>query len=208
MKYNLLWQKFGRLTVIESAGANSHREHLWKCKCECGNEKIINAYALVSGHTKSCGCLAIDTSRILNTKHGERDSRLYRIYTNMKSRCYKENSSNYKYYGGRGIRVCEEWLGKDGAYNFCKWAKSNGYSDNLTLDRIDNNAEYSPSNCRWITWKQQQNNKRNNVKFSYKGQTKTMAEWADHYGIKYSTFQRMLKQKEFFEVVREIESYG
>ena len=210
MKYDLSGKKFGRLTAIETVGVNSHRERLWKCLCECGNETTVNSYALVSGHTKSCGCFSVDTARERNTKHGERRSRLYRIYSNMMLRCYNKNNDNYRYYGGKGVKVCDEWRGENGSTNFCKWAKKNGYQIHLTLDRIDSNGNYSPDNCRWVTIKQQQNNKSNNVHYNLNGTIKTKAEWADYFGVKYSTFQTMIKRFGFDETVKKVsgDNYG
>jgi hypothetical protein len=203
MKYDLLGKRFGKLVVIESVGVNSHNEHLWKCKCDCGNESIVNAYALVSGHTKSCGCLAADTSRKLFTKHGKYNSRLYRIYNNIKSRCYNEKHEHYFYYGGSDIAICDEWLGENGFINFYKWSIENGYDDSLTIDRIKNDGNYSPDNCRWVTIKEQQNNKRNNSRYTYNGQTKTLSEWASYFGVKYGSFCTKVYRKGFENAIHE-----
>ena len=112
----------------------------------------------------------------------------------MKQRCYNENGERYKDYGGRGIRVCQEWL--DGFINFYNWAMANGYRDNLTLDRKDANGNYEPSNCRWVTYKEQANNRRNNIVLSYKGEKKTLGEWAEEVGMEYDTLHaRIFIQK-------------
>lgn len=121
---------------------------------------------------------------MIGIKHGKYHTRLYRIYSNMKKRCYNSNMINYKNYGGRGIKVCNEWL--DNFMTFYDWAMDNGYRDDLTIDRIDINGNYEPANCRWLTYKQQANNRRNNVYLTYDGKTQTMKEWADELNIPYS----------------------
>ena len=114
-----------------------------------------------------------------NKTHGLSGTRLYRIYNNMKSRCYKPYATEYQEYGGRGITVCPEWLNRtSGFINFYNWSLQNGYSDTLTIDRIDNNKEYSPSNCRWVTRKLQNNNSRRTVKIEFMGETHSITEWA------------------------------
>lgn len=123
--------------------------------------------------------------------------RLYKIYQGMKERCYNKNKSNYKNYGGRGIVICDEWL-KD-YKTFKKWALNNGYSNNLTIDRIDNNGNYEPNNCRWATFKQQQNNKRNNHYIEYNGETKTLKEWSEYYNLNVDTLRSRLKRGLSFE---------
>lgn len=146
-------QKYGRWTVLEYAGHS-----LWKCKCECGTISCIDSYSLRSGNSSSCGCKTKEMASKTHKKHGFAGSRLYRIYYKMKERCYRPENDNYKYYGGRGITICAEWL-KDFSV-FAKWAMANGYADNLTIDKIDNEKGYSPDNCRWITIQEQQKNKR------------------------------------------------
>lgn len=140
---------------------------------------------LCSGKTKSCGCKKYEKMLLSRIKHGQSNSRLYGIYGEMKSRCYNPNRSSYKRYGGRGIKICDEWLGDQGAENFINWATANGYEDSLTIDRINVNGNYEPSNCRWATWQEQSNNKRNNRFITYNGETKTIAEWSRILNIKY-----------------------
>lgn len=121
----------------------------------------------------------------MKAKHGAWGTRLYTIYTQMKQRCYNPNRREYKNYGGRGIGVCSEWL--SGFDVFSNWAYSNGYCDNLTLDRINNNGNYEPNNCRWVSMKAQSNNKRGNIIVAYNGEEMTLSECADKYGVDYHT---------------------
>lgn len=170
---NLTQQKFGQLVVIERAtneGRNKKHTY-WLCKCDCGNYRIVATAHLKSGHTKSCGCLA------LTKKDDKTTKMLKKIYQGMKNRCYNSNVNEYGYYGGRGIKVCNEWL--ESFTEFHKWAMSNGYADGLTIDRKDVNGNYEPNNCRWATMKEQSNNTRNNHKIEYNGETHTLTEWAE-----------------------------
>jgi hypothetical protein len=152
-------KRYGRLTVIEVTKPKflpcGQRETQYLCKCDCGTEKIISYHDMSRGRTSSCGCLRKEGP---HTTHGKTHDRIYRIYNAMKTRCYNHNFPRYADYGGRGIRVCDEWL--NDFQRFYNWAIENGYAPNLSIDRINNEKGYSPGNCRWATAKEQNNNQR------------------------------------------------
>ena len=182
---NLIGERFGRLVVIERAGTDASGHTAWKCKCDCGNEKIARGSHLKVGYIKSCGCLVIDTLRDNSTKHGLEHTRIYRIWQGMRLRCYNEKSNRFHRYGGRGITICDEW--KNNIQSFYDWAMSSGYREDLTIDRIDNDKGYSPENCRWVTIKEQMNHTSKNRHMTINGVKKTIAEWAEESGMNYST---------------------
>lgn len=188
---DLTGQRFGRLVVLERAENSKNGQARWKCQCDCGNVKIIQGNHLRQGTTKSCGCLEKENLyKIAHQKtHGETKTRLYQIWSGIKQRCNNINSPDYYRYGGRGITICEEWLKYE---PFRDWAVNNGYSENLSIDRIDNNKGYNPENCRWITMFEQAGNRRNNHIISYNGEEKTIAEFAREYNIPYATLRARL----------------
>lgn len=149
---------FGDWTVIEKTGTTPSRHSLWLCKCICGEESIALQGNLVTGKSKNCGCKKEYNTPKNNVIHHT----LYRRWSNMKTRCYNENTKDYKYYGGRGIRVCDEWL--DDFMKFYSWSIGHGFSDDLTIDRKNNDGNYEPNNCRWVSMKEQNQNKRNTNK--------------------------------------------
>lgn len=157
---NHIGKRYGRLTVLARAGSDSKGNSMWLCQCSCGNKKEIVGYSLK--RIQSCGCLQSESvsenNRKLKTTHGQKNTRLYNIWRGMKMRCLNENSKFYKYYGGRGITICGEWI--DSFENFRDWALANGYSDELSIDRIDNNGNYEPDNCQWTTQSEQNANRR------------------------------------------------
>lgn len=174
---DLTGQRFGRLVVISKEGQGVGGVYLWKCRCDCGNEKTVSSRSLKNGHTRSCGCLNREIAAQRNRTHGETDSRLYNIWHDMKARCGRSKDACFYRYGGRGISICEEW--RNSFESFYEWAIHNGYSDELTIDRIDNNGNYEPGNCRWVDIKTQSNNKSNNRLITVNGETHTVSEWAE-----------------------------
>lgn len=196
-RYDLTGKRFGRLLVIRKSDKVMPRNVVWLCKCDCGNLTEVTSGSLVKGNTRSCGCLRKETSSNKPNDHHLSKSRLYIIWRNMKNRCYKVSDAKYESYGGRGIRVCNEWLGTQGFLNFRKWALGNGYDENserlqCTIDRIDVNGNYEPSNCRWVSNAIQSWNKRNSRYYTIDGQKKCLAEWCKIYNVNYSMVYRRL----------------
>ena len=179
-------QRFGRLVALDLAGENPTNHHsMWRCVCDCGNITICDYSNLKYGTTKSCGCLREELRPSLNYRHGLCYTKLYHVWSAMKDRCYNKNCAAYEDYGKRGISVCDEWRSDFKA--FYDWSMNHGYTEGLSIDRINNDGSYSPENCRWATRKEQVNNRSNNLTFTYKGITHTLAEWSEIYGINAST---------------------
>lgn len=192
---DLTGKKFGRLTVIKRVENSKNGSARWECKCECGKKTITLANHLKDGHTKSCGCYSkeVAKNKALNNKyfykHGlfsdKKYVRLSHILNSMKKRCYNINNQNYKYYGGRGIKICNEWLDEEnGLLNFYNWAINNGYKENLSIDRINVNGNYEPDNCRWATPKVQANNRTSNRMITYNEKTYNVTQWAEKLNMK------------------------
>lgn len=188
---DLSGQKFNRLTVISFNGIYRNKSGktraMWKCKCDCGKETIVDGSHLQTGHTKSCGCYLKEIQGQASRKTGMSGSKLYLTYYNIKHRCYDPDNPGNKYYGSRGITMCDEWLGEHGFENFMKWSFENGYEENkgLSIDRIDNDKGYSPENCRWVNAYIQQNNKRNNRFLCINGVVDTVANHARRHNVDY-----------------------
>ncbi len=195
---NLIGQKFGRLEVLSKADPyiypNGKKRTRWLCRCDCGNIIKAEHTNLKSGNTKSCGCFHRDQIIASSTKHGDRKTRLYRIWSNMKNRCFNQADKTYKRYGGRGITVCSEWA--ESYELFKEWALSSGYHDDkdCSIDRIDTNGNYTPDNCRWSNPIEQANNRRNTLRYEYRGQIHTLSEWSKITGIKYHTLFARIKK--------------
>lgn len=192
---DLTGKRFGRLTVIRRIPNEGKKFILWECICDCGNVTKVRGSNLRNGHTTSCGCYRMETTaaHVLSKDTIRKENkRLFSIWKGMNRRCKNKEYTKYKNYGGRGISVCEEWTGESGFSNFVKWANENGYAENLTIDRIDNGGNYCPANCRWATKSQQVNNTRRNRRFEYKGETKTLAQWADAYGMTQCELKRRI----------------
>lgn len=183
---DLTGQRFGRLVVVGRADPprDWRQKARWRCICDCGREVEVFGYNLSNGNTTSCGCLRVERVIAASTTHGQSYSRLYSIWKNMHTRCENPHSTHYDNYGGRGISVCEEW--HDFA-NFMQWAERTGYREDLTLDRIDVNEGYNPVNCRWITMREQNRNKHNNINITYHGVTRCLSDWAATLGINMKT---------------------
>lgn len=185
--------KYGMLTAIKDAKKkDSKGESMWLFRCDCGKEKEIRASRVVSGGAKSCGC---KSSRLTNSweKHGLYKTDLYKRWKAMNSRCAAYDDVHQKRYLERNIKVCNEWRE---FLPFYEWAISNGYRKDLTLDRIDNNGDYDPSNCRWATIKQQANNKENTIRITWNGEERPLSEWAELLNIKRATLYRRYRKGE------------
>jgi hypothetical protein len=174
--HDLVGQRFGRWTVIER-GPNIKRRAGWICRCDCGEERAVESGNLVTGRSTSCGCGRLERTRT----HGATGSAEYGTWTAMKSRCYGTSNAGYPTYGARGITVCDAWHN-----DFVQFLRDMGPkpSDKHTLDRIDPNGNYEPSNCRWALPNMQSNNRRNNRHLTFKGKTQTVSEWAREVGLR------------------------
>ncbi len=172
-------QRFGRLTVIKRAESKNGRT-MWLCKCDCGNYKNISSSSLTRGTTKSCGCYNLEKLSE-RAKHNMSKTRLYKIWSCMKYRCYGKNHKEFYLYGDRGITVCDDWQEFTGFY---KWAKDK-YFEGSSIDRIDPNGNYEPSNCRFADKYTQANNKRNNKYYVYKGEKLTISQLSKKYNLNY-----------------------
>ena len=182
--------RFSRLLVLERDMQYSGHNTAWRCLCDCGTIVSVVGGDLKAGKTKSCGCLKREQSRkrcVLHNsqKDGHSKDRLYQIWADMKTRCLNSRNPFYHCYGGRGIRVCDEWIESYDAFK--KWAIKHGYDDSLTIDRINVDGDYTPDNCRFVSQKVQANNRRNNRFLTYNGKTHTISEWSKITGIPYGT---------------------
>lgn len=177
---DLTGMTFGRLRVIEFAGIAKNRKAIWKCECSCENHTIITVQGanLRNGNTQSCGCL--HKERFNRYSHGQTNTKLYGVWNGIKNRCLNPNHKSYKNYGGRGIKLCEQWLDFS---NFYEWALNNGYKEGLSIERENVNGDYEPSNCHWATAKEQANNTRANHFIEYNEKIKTIQQWEDETGL-------------------------
>lgn len=200
-------QKFHKLTIIKldhiiikrRKNGDKLTQEYYLCKCDCGKETIVEKSHLTKNidYTDSCGC-----SKGI---HHKRNTRLYKIWVGIKKRCYNLKNEDYKNYGGRGIKVCEEW--KNDFISFYNWSMVNGYQDNLSIDRIDNNGNYEPYNCKWSTRLEQNNNKRNNILILEKESNKfyTLSQLANKLNVEYSClYARIQRKSKFFFLNYEI----
>ena len=183
---DLTGQKFALLTIIGRVKNDAKGKAYWKCLCDCGKITIVSGSNLRSGAVKSCGCLRHkekDTHHLSNT-------RLYRIWNAVIQRCNNKEHWAYKYYGAKGINVCEEW--RNDFLAFYKWAMENGYSEKLTIDRIDNEKDYSPQNCRWVDRKVQANNRTFCKMIEYDGKTQSLMQWCEELSLNYKRIHSRL----------------
>lgn len=183
---SIIGKRFGRLVVVDLDHINNHKTY-WLCRCDCGNQKVIERAALTSGRTVSCGCYFKERF----TKHGLSRSRLYNIWYDMRERCDNINSDKYQHYGARGISICDDWKKFE---PFAIWSLQHGYSDDLTIDRIDGSDGYSPDNCRWVDWYIQANNTSRNHRVTYNGDNRTIGEWARLFGVKYGSLWARIRR--------------
>lgn len=181
---NLAGLKFGHLTPVKFVGKNKFRMALWECLCDCGKVFTIHCGDLTSGNTSSCGCHSKDHC----TTHGMTKTKTYAAWSSMIDRCSNPNNKHWKDYGGRGIRVCERWQKFEFFLEDMKECPTG-----LSLDKIDNNKDYEPGNCRWISMKDQQSNKRTNVMITLHGKTQHMAQWSRDLGISKTTIRLRIK---------------
>lgn len=185
MKVNdLTGRRFGNLVVLGRRGSDNKGQSLWLCHCDCGVEKIVRGHDLKGG-VKSCGCSRKTSTGLY--KHGLSYTRLHGLWRNVKDRCYNPRNKDFHNYGGKNVKMCDEW--RTDFVSFYNWANANGYKEGLTLDRIDYNGDYCPENCRWATWLQQANNTRRNIHATINGEVKTVSEWCRIYGVNYRSVQ-------------------
>jgi len=183
-------ERYGRLIVIKFSHIKGKGISYWSCKCECGIEKNISRRCLISGNTKSCGCLSKENVKKRATKHGLSHTKIYQVWANMKTRCNNENDQFYSDYGGRGIKVSDDWL------DFPKFHSdmSPAYKEGLSIERIDVNGNYELSNCKWATPLQQVTNRRNNIIVYVNGERKILKEACAILGLKYNTIHGRIKR--------------
>lgn len=173
--------RFGRLIALKIVGtSSSHGGNLWECVCDCGNKTVVPTAKLTSGRTQSCGCYMKDMARLRHMKHGYthhdgKKPRLFNIWLAMRERCYYPKNVRYNAYGARGIRICDEWQDFG---TFKDWALSSGYTDELTIDRIDNDKDYSPLNCQWVSKHFNSIKQRKSILFCCYGIMESMSKWA------------------------------
>lgn len=186
---DLTGQRFERLKVIKYIGNSK-----WLCQCDCGKYTNSNGYCLRHGDIKSCGCLSKEKRIKASFRHGGRHSKLYDIWDGMKQRCFNAKNKGYKYYGGRNITMCDEW--KNDFAKFREWANSNGYKEGLSIERIDVNKNYEPSNCCWIQKNEQSKNKTNSIRVDYNNKIYTLNELCKEFNIDYDRlFYRLIVAK-------------
>jgi hypothetical protein len=183
---DLTGHKYGRLSVVRLHGRTQHGDKRWLCRCDCGNEKIVQGNNLRNQHTMSCGCLNTET----HTTHGMYHTKIYKVWHGMKSRCVNRSHSAWEYYGGRGVEICQKWMDFEGFYEDMGCS----YKDGLTIDRRNNDGNYCKKNCRWVPQEAQKRNTRHNVFLEYKGEVKCLKEWSEIIGLAYPMLQKRISR--------------
>lgn len=190
-RVDLTGQKFGRLTVLARVWRVNTSAAYWLCRCDCGTLRVVYGTNLTKGLSKSCGCLQKEIVTECNSSHGLSHSRIYRIWSNIKTNCHNPNSPNYAYSGAKGVDVCDEWQKFD---SFYEWSMMNGYADDLVLGRINKNKGYSPDNCIWVTYKTDCNNRSYNNNIEFRGEVHTLKEWSEKLDIPRNTLWMRLNK--------------
>lgn len=170
---DIIGRRYGHLVVLALDSCRAGHKY-FLCQCDCGKQKAISMSHLRTGSSHSCGCGVVESTIRRNTTHNDSKTRLYRIWSEMKRRCLKPSSAAYRYYGGRGIKLSADWLDYT---SFQEWSLSHGYTDSLTIERIDVNGDYCPENCKWITKEEQARNKTNNRRITINGETRLVTDW-------------------------------
>lgn len=193
----MIGQKFGRLLVISKGTRSGEQSFKWLCKCDCGKERYVRADHLKSGRTVSCGCKRTETRRLLEMskpEYGLRNHPLYDVWCSMRQRCNDVNATSYVNYGGRGIKVCADW---NNFKLFCEWAITNGWQSNLQIDRKDNNGNYNPDNCRFVTAKINSNNRRSNILVTLNGQLLTLKQACEKLSLNDKLIRQRIKRDKY-----------
>jgi len=185
MQGSIIGKRFGRLIVLQYVGVATNHKSIFECVCDCGKHIVVKRNSLVTDHTKSCGCLYEEAIQVNALKHGLRNHALYHTWLNIKDRCGNPNNSHYKYYGGKGIKVCSEWA--NDFKKFYDWSLSVGWVKGLSIERNNNSKGYEPSNCRYIPLIEQCKNKTSNIMITINNETKYLAEWCLETGVNPST---------------------
>ena len=204
-KIDLTGMRFERLNILcEIKERSKSKKVIWQCKCDCGRETFVSSAHLISGHTRSCGCIQREAVKSLdNSTHKDSKSATYYTWNSMKSRCYNPKNDSYYRYGGRGIQVCDRWLN-----SYENFLEDMGHKpDECSLDRINNDGNYDPTNCRWATIYEQANNMSNNVRMEYSGEIKTISQWARTLNIPRDKIYRRHKSHESLDKILKVIGY-
>jgi hypothetical protein len=204
----LVGQRFGKLLVIKFSHVNRHKQSLWVCKCDCGNTKCILSNNLRSGRSNSCGCVTKDNALVSTYKHGcsNGKNKLYNCWKAITQRTTNKSNKGYKNYGGRGIKICKRWTGKNGFINFSEDMGSKP-SPRHSIERVNNNGDYCPENCRWATRKEQNSNTRRSKNITFEGKTQTIREWCIELGLTKGSVQYRLKVGKPIEEVLKVSTF-